>query len=309
MATIKKAATKVAAKPKPAAKKPAAKKPAAKPAAKKPAAKKPAAKPAVKKAAAKKPAAKPAAKKPAAKKPVAKKPAVKTAAKKPTVKAAVKSASAKPPVKPVVPKTDIKKPAQAKPAVKPVEASENVKFRNLFDAFSQGKLPFANGYIVSSFFNETSAYSIYEVVSYASVKEIFPSETGLQFITGGKKLYVLVEPDTYQIKHQEPVSRAHGESIPKRFNELETIIAKNQTRIMISKEPDETYGSFTILKPQGQNFAIVFYDLPDVYDSLAAFFEDSLNRQRKVPQSDAKKAAQQVSATVQKHMGFKAEFK
>ena len=274
MATIKKAATKVAAKPKPAAKKPAAKKPAAKPkpAAKKPAAKKPAAKPAVKKAAAKKPAAKPAAKKPAA------------------------------------PKTDIKKPAQAKPAAKPAEASENVKFRNLFDAFSQGKLPFANGYIVSSFFSETSAYSIYEVVSYAGVKEIFPSDTGLQFITGGKKLYILVEPDTYQIKHQEPVSRAHGESIPKRFNELETIIAKNQTRIMIAKEPDESYGSFTILKPQGQNFAVVFYDLPDVYDSLAAFFEDSLNRQRKVPQSDAKKAAQQVSATVQKYMGFKGAF-
>jgi hypothetical protein len=277
MATIKKAATKVAAKPKPAAKKPAAKKPAAKPAAKKPAAKKPAAKPAAKKATAKKPAAKPAVKKPAA---------------------------AKPPVKPAAPKTDIKKSAQVKPA----EASENVKFRNLFDAFSQGKLPFANGYIVSSFFSETSAYSIYEVVSYAGVKEIFPSDTGLQFITGGKKLYILVEPDTYQIKHQEPVSRAHGESIPKRFNELETIIAKNQTRIMIAKEPDESYGSFTILKPQGQNFAVVFYDLPDVYDSLAAFFEDSLNRQRKVPQSDAKKAAQQVSATVQKYMGFKGAF-
>ena len=278
MATIKKAATKVAAKPKSAAKKPAAKKPAAK---------KPAAKPAAKKATAKKPAAKPAAK-PAVKKP----------------------AAAKPPVKPAAPKTDIKKPAQVKPAApKPAEASENVKFRNLFDAFSQGKLPFVNGYIVSSFFSENSAYSIYEVVSYAGVKEIFPSDTGLQFITGGKKLYILVEPDTYQIKHQEPVSRAHGESIPKRFSELETIIAKNQTKIMIAKEPDETYGSFTILKPQGQNFAVVFYDLPDVYDSLASFFEDSLNRHRKVPQSDAKKAAQQVSATVQKHMGLKAEFK
>jgi len=295
MAKIKKAATKVAAK-KPAAKKPAAKKPAAK----KSAAKKPAAKAAVKKPAAKKPAAKTTAKKPAAKaavkKPAAKKPAAKTTAKKPAVK---KPAAAKPAAK-----TTAKKPA-AKSAE---TAEQNIKYRNLFEAFSQGKLPFAQGYIVSSFFSETSAYSIYEIVSYAGVKEIFPSDTGLQFITGGKKLYILVEHDTYEKKFIEPVSRAQGESIPKRFTELDTIIAKNQTRIMIAKEPDETFGSFTILKPQGQNFAVVFYPLPDVYVSVAHFFEDSLNRQRKVPQADAKKAAQQVSATIEKFMGFKGEF-
>ena len=283
MAKIKKAATKVAAKPKSAAKKPAAKKPAAK----KPAAKTTAKKPAAKKPAAKKPAAKTAAKKPAAKKPAAKKPAAKAAVKKP--------AAAKPAAK---------KPAAAKPA------AADVKFRNLFDAYSQQKLPFDNGYIISSFFSETSFYSIYEIVSYAGVKEIFPTDTGLQFTTGGKKLYVLVEPDTYQLKFEEPVSRSRtqGEHIPKRFSELETIIAKNQTRIMIAKEPDETLGSFTILRPLGQNFAVVFYQLPDVYKSIATFFEESLNRQRKVPQSDAKKASQLIATTVEKTMGFKGEF-
>jgi len=181
-------------------------------------------------------------------------------------------------------------------------------FRNLFDAFSQNKLPFAHGYIVSSFFSETTAYSIYEIVSYAGVKEIFPTETGLQFITGGKKLFILVEHDTYEKKFIDPVSRAQGESIPKRFNELDVIIAKNQTKIYIAKEPDETYGSFTVLKPQGQNFAVVFYQLPDVYESITAFFLNSLNRQRRVPQADAKKAAQQISNILKNHMGFKGEF-
>jgi hypothetical protein len=286
MAKIKKAA----AKPKTAAKKTAAKKPAVK--------KTTAKKPAVKKPAAKKPAAKAAVKKPAAKTAAAKKPA------------AAKTAAVK---KPAAAKTAVKKPAAKaavkKPAAKPAgTAAAEVKYRNLFDAFAQGKLPFAQGYIVSSFFSETSAYSIYEVVSYAGVKEIFPSETGLQFITGGKKLYILVEHDTYDKKFIEPVSRAQGESIPKRFSEIETIIAKNQTRIMIAKEPDETFGSFTILKPLGQNFAVVFYPLPEVYASLSSFFEDSLNRQRKVPHSDAKKAAQQIAAIVEKFMGFKGEF-
>jgi len=321
MAPVKKPAAKKPAAKKPAVKKAAAKKPAAKkPAAKKPAVKKPVAKkPAVKKPAAKKPAVK----KPAVKKAAEKKPVKKAAVKKPAVKAApvkkpeAKAAPVKKPaeVKPVATVAAVTKPAEKKPpvpkpaAAKPAEVLDpNVKFRNLFDAFAQGKLPFAQGYIVSSFFNPTSAYSIYEVVSYAGVKEIFVTDTGLQFITGGKKLYVLVEPDTYHNKPLEPVSRAEGERIPKRFNELETIIAKNQTRIMVSKDPNETYGSFTILKPQGVNFAVIFYNLPDLYTSLASFFEDSLNKQRRVPQSDAKRAAQLISSIVEKSMGFKGEY-
>ena len=241
----------------------------------------------VTKTAAKTVAAKP--KKPAAKPAAAKTTANKTAAKKPAAKAPVKTAA--------------KKPAAAKKG-----ASGDVKFRNLFDAFLHGKLPFAEGYIVSTFFNDKNAYSIYEIVSYAGVKEIFPAGTGLTFISGGKKLYVLVENDTYAVKYMEPIQRAQGESIPKRFNELEKIIARNQTTIYVAKEPNEITGSFTILKPVSLNFAVVFYQRPDVFGTLANFFEDSLNKQRKVPQADAKKAAQLIASTVEKTMGAKGEF-
>lgn len=298
------------------AKKPVAKAPAAKaPAAKKLAVKKPAAKkPAVKKATVKKPAAKAAVKKPAAKKPAAK-PAVKKPAAKPAAKPAVKKSAVKSAVKPAaktaVKPAAVKKPEAAKSAAvkKPaVKITDNVKFRNLFEAYSQEKLPFAHGYIISSFFDQNSAYSIYEIVSYAGVKEIFPSSAGLQFISGGKKLHILVEPDTYPKKFIEPVSRAEGEKIPKRFNELDTIIAKNQTKIYISKAADETPGSFTILTPKGMNFSVVFYELPDMYATIADFFTNSLNRQRKVPEIDAKKAAQMIVKTVEKEMNFKGDF-
>ena len=77
---------------------------------------------------------------------------------------------------------------------------------------------------------------------------------------------------------------------------------------MVAKEPVETYGSFTILKPQGINFAVLFYEMEGVYTTIANFFEDSLNKMRKVPQADAKKAAQLIAATVEKFMGFKGEF-
>ena len=301
MATIKKTATKDAA-AKPAAK-PAAKS-AAKPAAKKPAAKT-AAKPAAKKPAAKstaKAGTKPAAKKPAAKsaaKPAAKKPAAKTTA-KPAAKAGAKKPAAKSTAK-----------AGAKPAAKKTTKKEevsNVPFRNLFEAYAQGKLPFNHGYIVSSFFSDKSYYSKYEIVSYAGVKEIFPTAEGLTFVTGGKKLHVLLEPDTYNKKFQEPVSRSDDERIPKRFAELETVTASNQSKIMIAKEPDESYGSFTILKPTGINFSMVFYQTPKLYDALTAFFQDSFNRFRRVPAIDAKKAAQLITATNKKSMGFEGEY-
>jgi hypothetical protein len=133
--------------------------------------------------------------------------------------------------------------------------------------------------------------------------------TGLQFITGGKKLYILVEPDTYQVKYQEPVSRAEGEKIPKRFSELEEIVAKNQTKIFVAKEPTESYGSFTILKPSGSNFSVVFYKIPKLYEALAEFFVETLNRQRRVPEHDARIAAQVITNTLKKHMGFEGEFK
>jgi hypothetical protein len=296
-----------------------AKKPAAKAASAKTAAKKPATKAASAKTAAKKPTAKSAVKKPAAaKKPtVAKKPAAKAA---PAKAASAKKASAKkaaPAKKAGAVKKPAAKTASAKPAVKKAAAPKaapkpdidaNVKFLNLFDAYAQGKLPFAHGYIVSSFFSEGSAYSIYEIVSYAGVKEIFLTETGLQFVTGGKKLYVLVEHDTYALKYQEPTSRKDGERIPKRFSELEIITAKNQTKIMVAKEANESYGSFTILRPMGINFSVVFYERPDMYEVLATFFQESLNKQRKVPQSDARSAAALITKTVEKQMSFKGEF-
>jgi len=306
MATIKKEtaakpATKVAAKPaaKPAAKaaaKPAAKKPAAKSTAKagaKPAAKKPAAKSTAKAG------AKPAAKKPAAKSTA--KAGAKPAAKKPAAKAGAKPAAKKPAAKAG------SKPSAAKKSSKKEEVS-NVPFRNLFEAYAQGKLPFNHGYIVSSFFSDKSYYSKYEIVSYAGVKEIFPTAEGLTFVTGGKKLHVLLEPDTYNKKFQEPVSRSDDERIPKRFAELETVTASNQSKIMIAKEPDESYGSFTILKPTGINFSMVFYQTPKLYDALTAFFQDSFNRFRRVPAIDAKKAAQLITATIKKSMGFEGEY-
>jgi hypothetical protein len=158
--------------------------------------------------------------------------------------------------------------------------------------------------------SEKSAYAIYEVVSYAGVKEIFEAGDSLQFTSGGKKLYILIEPAIYNNKPVEPVSRSRseGESIPKRFSELEILTAKNQTKIMVAKEPDELTGSFTILKPTSINFSLVVYELPDIHETMISLFTKTLNQHRKIPQADAKTAALLIAKIVFDKMSFAGEF-
>ncbi len=177
-----------------------------------------------------------------------------------------------------------------------------VKAMDLYDAYSKNMLPYENGYIVSSFFSNNSAYSHYEIVSYNNVKSIYPMEEGLTFQTDGKKLYILIEPMNYSKKAEEPYVRSKAEQIPHRFNELELHTCKNQTKIYYAKAPIMSYTSFTVMKPTGINFAFVFFSLPDLYDSMGLFFEKTFNKEAGVPLPDAKKVAKAIAAKVEQTM-------
>ena len=174
------------------------------------------------------------------------------------------------------------------------------KALDLFQAYAQEKLPKEGGYIASSFFDRVSAYSRYEVVAYSTVKSLYLAENGLTFQTDGNKLFVLVEPANYSRKHIEPVNRDSSEQVPHRFSELNIYTAKNQSKIMVSRDPIVTYSSFTILKPTGINFALIFYNLDDVLQTLEFFFSETLKKEAGVPGPDAKKAAKYVSEGVKK---------
>ena len=178
------------------------------------------------------------------------------------------------------------------------------KALDLFQAYAEGKLPEDGGYIVSSFFDANSAYAKYEVVAFNGVKNIYLTEEGLTFQTDGCKLFVLSEPANYPEKHVEPYVRKTEFQIAHRFSELEIFTAKNQTKVMVSKDPIITYGSFTILKPTGINFSLVFFNLPDVIKTLEFFFTETLNKEAGVPKLDAKKAAAYVTSGVQKFTIF-----
>ncbi len=169
-----------------------------------------------------------------------------------------------------------------------------IKALDLFQAYAEDKLPKNGGFLISSFLNETSTYSKFEVVAYSAVKNLYFSPDGLTFQSDGNKLFVLVEPPSYPKKYMEPFRRDSGEHIPHRFNELEIITARDQSKIMISKEPILTYGSFTIMKPTGINFSFVFYRLENVLDSIRLFFVETLNKEAKIAKRDAEAATKVI---------------
>ena len=162
-----------------------------------------------------------------------------------------------------------------------------IRALDLFQAYSSNSLPKDGGFIVSSFLKETSSYSRYEVIAYSAVKNLYLSAEGLTFQSDGNKIYILVEPSNYAKKYIEPFRRDTEEHIPHRFNELDILITKNQTKVMVSKKPIMTYTSFTIVRPTGINFSFVFYRLPDILESTAAFFEKTLNSEAKIPKTDS----------------------
>jgi hypothetical protein len=183
-----------------------------------------------------------------------------------------------------------------------------IRAMDLFEAYKADHLPKDHAYIVSSFVNGSTGYTIYEVISYSGVKAIFPEGDGLTFQSSGKKMHILIEPASYPSKAIEPCLREKPESIPLRFSELGQITAKNQIKIFYAEKPIEALSSFTVAKPTGFNISFLFYELPDIYDTMGIFFEKTFNRDAGVPQVDARKASHSVIEVVQEQMAFKGEY-
>ena len=171
-----------------------------------------------------------------------------------------------------------------------------VKAIDLFQAFSEGKLPMEGGYIVTSFFQDNSTYAKHEIVAYSNVQSLFLSDEGLIFRTDGHKLFVLAEPPDYGQKDLEPFARDGQRQIPHGFSEVELFKAGNGTRIMLSRQPVVAYSAFTIFRPAPLNSSTLFYNLPGVFDSIAAYFQKTLTADARLSPEDAAAAAGRIIA-------------
>jgi hypothetical protein len=174
------------------------------------------------------------------------------------------------------------------------------QIKELFKAYMASELPTEGGLIVTSYFDEETSYTKYEITSYNNVKDIYRNDEGIVFQADGYKQFVLVEPASYSKKHIEPAMRDGGHSIPYRFKEIDTYVSKRQDKIMVGKEPVVTYTSFTILQPVGENFAYVLFRDADLLATVEAFFAKSIWQDARVPKLDSEKVAKVIANSLQK---------
>ena len=176
------------------------------------------------------------------------------------------------------------------------------KIMDLFEAYSSNELPRDGGFIITELLNDSSRYARYEVISYGNVKDIYMMEEGIMFQADGKKLFVLFEPLNYSAKHVEPAYRDDAHRIPYRIKELDIYTTKRQEKIMIAKEPVETYTSFTISNETGLNTSYIVYKEESTQRTILGFFEQSFWKTLSVPRTDAKKACDVIDEPLAKLM-------
>jgi hypothetical protein len=182
------------------------------------------------------------------------------------------------------------------------------KANELFSAFYNHELPVEGGFILSSFFDENSTYSRYDLISYNNVKDIYLTAEGdLTFMADGKKLCVLVEPVNYPKKHDEPSLRDSRHRIPYRYNELEIMTTKRQDRVMVGKHPIVSYTSFTVVKSEGDNFSYIIYDTDDVEEAIEHLFMKTLWRDANIPKQDAERAARYIKGVLADFVAYQIE--
>ena len=137
-----------------------------------------------------------------------------------------------------------------------------------------------------------------EIISYSEVKNFFASTDSLTFQSNGKKIYILVEPSSYNHKSQEPYVRPSKYQIPLRFNDLNIYTCKNQYKVMYNKEPQMMMTSFTVLKPTGHNFSLIVFQQDDIQKTLAKLFQSALHNESNVPLNDSKVISEDLAEMI-----------
>ena len=174
------------------------------------------------------------------------------------------------------------------------------KILDLFDAFQSGDLPNDGGYIISNFFDGNSSYTRFEMISYGNVKDIYKNDEGITFQADGLKLFILVEPPSYSHKHIEPCYRDDAHKIPYRFKEVETYTTKRQQKIMVGREPIETYTAFTIMNETGENQSFIVHKAEGIVESLKNYFIQVLWKNVNIPRTEATAAGEIIGETLPK---------
>jgi hypothetical protein len=176
-----------------------------------------------------------------------------------------------------------------------VEAKHHFAALHLFDAFKKSKLPKYGGFIVCVRFVEERGYTVIEIIGYENLQDLYPEGDTLVFKSVGCKLFAIVEPAGYLLKSVEPVNRPAEQAVPYRFSELLRITTKRFQNVLIGRKPVFMPTSFSVFKPAGDDLAVLFYDIADVYANIQDFLIMIFRDRLELPVTDSRKAAEVIA--------------
>jgi hypothetical protein len=179
------------------------------------------------------------------------------------------------------------------------------KWIELFNGLMKGEIPFEQeGYIVVTRFDQNSTYAVMELISFKNVKNIQNTSTGVTFHSDGFKTFIVFEPVNYQFRFMEPYLREGAAQVPLRFNECVIIDLPRRDRILMSREPYTSYGSFTVERPEHGNFVYYIYGTSDVDDVICQFIGSILNEDLQVPKSTLPQVFAVIKENLKKFHNF-----
>jgi hypothetical protein len=170
---------------------------------------------------------------------------------------------------------------------------------HLFDAFRKNLLPRYGGFIVGVHFHKDDGYLVFEIIGYENLQDLHSDGNSLLFKSAGCKLFAIVEPAHYLHKSIEPVNRMKDHMVPYRFNELSKITTKAFQTIYVGLKPIFMPTSFTIVKPEGDDLMVLFYNVAEVYANIEDFIIILMREFSKISTSDSRKAAESIVRGIQ----------
>ncbi len=188
--------------------------------------------------------------------------------------------------------------------------NQTPRWIELFKGLNEGLIPFEEeGYIIVARFDKKSTYTLLELISFKNVKNIQPTTNGVTFHSDGFKTYLIYEPNNYQYRFQEPYLRDGFAQAPMRFNEAVIIDLPKRDRLIISKEPYTSYGSFTIERPEEGNFVYYIYgkEQKQGEENILNFIGEILNKDLSVPRSYLPQVFEILKSNLSKFRHFTAE--
>jgi len=171
---------------------------------------------------------------------------------------------------------------------------------DMFQAYTENKIPEDRGIIVQGFFEQDLPYFSFELTLYTGAKALYLGDEGITFQANALRFFVIVEPPGYSQKECAPPARTLKKPVPLHFNELTRHELPNGALIYDHPDPVRVYGLFFIDKPTGSDFVFIFPYSPDVFVVLSRFLEGTWREECGIPEKEASAMAGRTVSEIKK---------